>query len=260
MCTYSNFVRNIKFLKFLINNEFHKKNKEIIRKNLKEITMVSDIADSVSVSSEEMEKLVKQFSELGARIALQTCLNLIKNIKKNYPKVPEGEFVSLAVETLKENNFQVVDARIPTSRRLKELKEEDKCAKILPTGKNKGKRCSIPRTEGSEYCKRHRNKILTSSGKEAPYQKQITNYLNILQPKGHEIKKPVPLDLSQYNNENKYLDVNTNIMFRLNEDNEDKEYVAFGVYVPGKGVTNTLSENEKLICDRNSWKYDVEEK
>jgi hypothetical protein len=208
-----------------------------------------------TVSSEEMEKLVKQFSELGARIAFQMCMKFVEEIKVNYPNVPKEEFIKLAVETFKKNDIQV-DAKVPASR--SKLKEEDKCAKILPTGKNKGKRCSLPKTEGSEYCKRHRNKILTSSSKDAPsYQKQISAYLGMLQPKGHEIKKPVPLDLRQYKNENIYHDVNTDIMFRLNED---KEYVAFGTYVKDQGQGTAgiakLSENDIIVCDKNSWKYE----
>jgi hypothetical protein len=219
---------------------------------------VAMAADADNVSSEEMEKLeklvmeklVKQFSELGARIAFQMCMNFVEEIKINYPNVPKDEFARLALVTFKKNDMQV-DAKVPASR--SKLKEEDKCAKILPTGKNKGKKCSLPKTEGSEYCKRHRNKILTSSNKGAPlYQKQISTYLGMLQPKGHEIKKPVPLDLRQYKNENMYLDEKTNIMFRLDEN---KEYIAFGVYVEGQGVAR-LSENEIIVCDRNSWKYE----
>jgi hypothetical protein len=200
-----------------------------------------------TVSFEEMEKLMKQFSKLGAQIAFQMCITFIEEIKKNYPNVPKEEFIKLAVETFKKDDFQV-DTKVPTLR--SKLKEEDKCAMVLSIGKNKGKRCSLPKTEGSEYCKRHRNKILTSSSKDA--QKEISKYLGMLQPKGHEIKKPVSLDLRQYKDENMYLDVKTGIMFRLNDN---KEYVAFGTYVEGQGVAK-LSEDHKIICDRNSWPYE----
>ena len=81
------------------------------------------------VSPEEMETLMKHFSELGARIAFQMCMKFVEEIKINYPNVPKEEFIKLAVEIFKKNNLQV-DAKVLTSR--SKLKEEEKCTKILP--------------------------------------------------------------------------------------------------------------------------------
>jgi hypothetical protein len=209
-----------------------------------------------TVRTEEMENLLKQFSELGTQFAFQMCMNFVEKVKEEYPKVPKDDFLNLARRTFEESNIRV-DTKIPTPR--PKVKDEDKCAKILPTGKNRGKRCSIPKTEGSEYCKRHRNRILTSSSsKDTPlYQKQIKSYLDIIQqPKVYDIKKSTPLKLRQHKNENMYLEADTNIMFRLNDKNE---YVAFGIYVEdqqgAKGIAK-LSDDEKIICTKNCWEYE----
>ena len=203
-----------------------------------------------NIALEDMNALVSQFSKLGVQFTLSCIAKFIDKIEENYPKVPKEDFRRLAIETLKENNILHVDAKIPTSR--PKVKDENRCFKILQTGKNKGMKCSLPKMEGSDYCKRHRNQILTSSDKKQS--KMIGDYLKLLQPKTSDIKNPTPLKLRQYKDENIFLEVDTNIMFRKNED----KLIAFGLYMKNEGVAK-LSETEIAICERNYWEYEQEE-
>jgi hypothetical protein len=204
-----------------------------------------------TVSTEELENLVNEFSKLGTQIAFNMCMRFIEKIKEDYPKVPKEEFVNLAIKTFNENKIQV-DAKVQAPR--SKVKDENRCEKVLTTGKRQGHRCSLRRTEASKYCKRHRNKILTSSGKDASRDQVVKDYLaNIgsLQPKATDIKKPVPLKLRQYKEKNAYLEIGTNIMFYLNDK---EEYIAFGVFK--EGIMVDLTEKDKLICEKNIWKYE----
>ena len=212
--------------------------------------------DTVPVPTEEMEELVKQFSKLATVIAYQTCISFVEKIKEEYPKVPKEEFVKLIAKMFKENNLQI-DAKVQPQR--SKVKDENRCKKILTTGKRQGHRCSLRRTEGSEYCKRHRNKLLDPSSKnESSYQDRERNhvlesYIKELQPKVADNKKPSPLKLKKHKDDSKnlYLEESTKIAFRLVGD----EYVAFGIYIEGQGIAK-LSEEEKIICERNYWKYE----
>jgi hypothetical protein len=217
------------------------------------------VLGTVTTTIEDMEALVAQFSKMGVQFALNCVIKFINKIEQEYPKVPKDDFLKLAIETFKENNIQI-DTKIPVAK--PRIKDENRCSKILQTGKNKGMKCSLPKMEGSEYCKRHRNQILTSSSKKQS--QMIGDYLKLLQPKTSDIKKATPLKLRQYQNENIYLETETNIMFRKvkSEEDEDEdedetkdEFVAFGIYIPSKGIAE-LSKEEKAICERNSWKYE----
>src|SRR5580765_6468603 len=130
------------------------------------------------VSSEDVEALSEQFSRLGGKFVYYVCMKFIDNVKKEYPNVPEKEFVKLMIATFKESNIQV-DLKVPITRA--KVEDENRCTKILQTGKNKGCRCSLPKAEGSGFCKRHRDSVLISGEKDKKNlrQKQMKQYLDI---------------------------------------------------------------------------------
>jgi len=202
------------------------------------------------VRLEDVDVLSEQFSKLGSKFVYHICIRFIDNLKREYPNVPEKDFVRLMINTFKESNIQI-DVRSPT----KKVDDKNRCAKILQTGKNKGNRCSLQKTEGSEFCKRHRDKVFVSYDKKNPLQrKQMKDYLDVLQPKVSEIKKPEPLKLRQYKEDNVYLEATTKMVFHKNSDDE---FIAFGIYVEGKGILG-LSDDDINLCEINSWKYQTE--
>jgi hypothetical protein len=198
--------------------------------------------------SENVNDLIVQFSKLGIKISWIMCNKVIEDIKNIYPNVPKEEFFKIASNAFEEKGI-VLDLKMSSTK--SRVKEENRCSKILQIGKNQGKNCSLPRTKGSEFCKRHLGQIFSSSVKDTIQQSQIKKYLSIVQPKAPEIKNPVPMKLSQYGNENMFMETETKIIFRKTENGE---YVAYGAYVQDKGVKN-LSQDDRDLCDINSWKY-----
>jgi hypothetical protein len=199
---------------------------------------------------ENLDELVKQFSQLGVQIAWRMCNKFLDNIQKHYPNTPREDFLNLALLTFKENELPI-DSKLSMISKSK-ISDQERCAKVLQSGKNKGSKCSLPKTEGSEYCKRHRNQILGSSTKKDPLkERQIKDYMSILQPKASDAKKPTALDIRQYKDENMYFETNTNLVFRKDND----EYVAFGIYVDSEGGVASLTKNEINLCEKNGWKY-----
>ena len=113
-----------------------------------------------TVGTEEMEKLTKQFSELGAQVVFQMCMKFIDDIKSEYPNVPKDEFVKIALKTFHEANIQI-DAKIPALKQ--KVKDDERCIKKLETGANKGDRCKFRKTGGTEYCTKHRNRLMNKN-------------------------------------------------------------------------------------------------
>ena len=200
-----------------------------------------------SKTPENVNILVKQFSKLCVQISWSMCIKVIENIKENYPNVPEEEFSEIALNTFEKEDINF-DIKIPT---VKKVKEENRCSKILQSGKNKGKNCSLSKTKGSEYCKRHLNQVLTLSTKDNPdRQSQLKKYLNTVQPK-IKSKEPMPMKLRQYGDKNLYLETETNILFSKKEDGT---YEASKMYDPKLGI-KPLNQEKIILCGIHSWPY-----
>lgn len=225
---------------------FHKKT---IIKIFTNITFTTTNHKMSENKDENIKTLMTQFSKLGAQLTLNYTIKFIENIEKNYPKVPKDEFLNLAIETFKENDIQI-NAKIPTPRQ--KVKDEDRCSKILTTGQNKGKKCSLPKSGGSNYCKRHRDRVLISASPDKK-SKIVGDYLKLLQPK----PSPAPLRLIPHKNKNLFLEENTKLVFEY--DDEENKYIVIGAYIQDKedeeaGIAE-LSKADKILCDKNSWEY-----
>ncbi|KAL1921016.1 uncharacterized protein VTP21DRAFT_11651 [Calcarisporiella thermophila] len=62
-----------------------------------------------------------------------------------------------------------------------------------------------------------------------------------------QMKESEPLELRQYQNQNVYFETTTNLVFRkenvdIDDDEDDSNYIAFGVYIPGEGVAKLGKE------------------
>jgi hypothetical protein len=201
------------------------------------------------MDTDSVEGLTEQFSKLGGKIVYQICMKFIDNIKHEYPNTPEKEFAKIMANTLKDSNIQI-DAKIQTNKA--KIEDRHRCIKMLQSGNNK--RCSLSKVEGSDFCKRHRDRVLvTYNKKSSAHQKHAKKYLDIIHSIPHG--KPEPLKLKQYKDENIYYEIVTKLVFRKSVDNE---YSAYGIYIEGEGIV-PLSEDDKKLCEKNSWKYEVME-
>ena len=196
---------------------------------------------------ENVNALIGQFSKLGVQISWNMCNRVIEDIKKVYPNLPKEDFLEIAVKTF-ENSEISLDLKISTTKT--KVKEGSRCSKILLSGKNKGRNCSLPKTKGSEFCKRHLGQIFSSSTKKDIQRDHLKNYLSIIQPKTSELKIPKPMNLSQHGNDNLYMEIETNLLFKKVND----EYIAVNMYDQNEGIKDLGSE-ERRLCEINLWKH-----
>jgi hypothetical protein len=202
----------------------------------------------MSVSTEDMEHLEQQFSKLGAQIfrtGFFMCFDSVKNIiRKNYPDIPENELNDLVGQTFKKFNTQF-DVKLSTAR--KELTAENRCTQELKNGKI----CSLPRKAGKSFCTRHWNHLHSTDSNLK--QKNIENYVKMFKATG--AKKSSSLELREYkggkyNEKTIYLEKSGLVFYKDNE-----KYIAFGVYIKGKGIAE-IGPEELRLCEKNNWEYE----
>jgi hypothetical protein len=219
------------------------------KKALRLTRKLGEVKDTMSdallvVPTEDMEHLEQQFSKLGVRIGFLMCLEATKNIRKKYPDIPEKELDNLVVQTFKETKTQF-DVKLSTAR--KEVSPENRCTQELKNGK----RCSFPRKPGKDFCTRHWNQLHNSESSQK--RTNIESYVRMFKATG--TKKPAPLELREYKGDKYkektiYLEKSNLVFYEIGG-----KYIAFGVYIKGKGIAE-IGPEEIRTCKENGWLYE----
>lgn len=109
-----------------------------------------------------LQSLVDKMNKMNLDIIREICTHVVVKTMTNF-EAEEHEKKEIASMLIEEVLLGKDSKKIP--------KENNRCMQILKSGKNAGKRCSITRKKGSDYCTRHLNMIMGKGDGESDKQK-----------------------------------------------------------------------------------------
>lgn len=205
------------------------------------------------MDSFDVSKLKSVIEDTSIQLSWTLCQNFIANLVE---QIPGLDAHIETINNVASQTFQSADLSITIASTSKPSRNDaETCQKILQSGANKGKKCSLARTANSEFCKRHLNMMMKSSGVSSDIkQKQIASFRDIIGTKKQQRKSPVEMKLRPLEGmEDIYVDLNTMLIFEMIED----KLMAVGhLYEDGMLL---LSKGDIKICDINGWEYRLKE-
>lgn len=204
--------------------------------------------DSFNVS-----KLKSALEDAGVQLSWTLCQNFITNLVE---QIPDLEAHIDVINNVASQTFQSADLSITIGSTSRPSRNDaETCQKVLQSGANKGKKCSLPRTANSEFCKRHLNMMMKSTGTSSDAkQKQISSFRDVIGAKKQQRKSPAEMKLRAIEGmEDLYVDLNTMLIFG---DIEDRLMAVGHLY---DDEMMLLSKNDIKTCDINGWEYRLKE-
>lgn len=201
------------------------------------------------MDSYDMSKLKGALEDAGVQLSWALCQNFITNL------INEIEGLDDHIDTINNvalRTFESANVSITIGSTSKSFKsDEETCQKILQSGANKGKKCSLSRTANSEFCKRHLNMMMKSGNvHNEDKKKQIASFRDVIDAKKKQRKTTANLKLRGIDNmPGSYVDLDTKLIFV----EEDDQLKAVG-HMYGEDI-KLLSKTDIKLCDINGWEY-----
>lgn len=204
------------------------------------------------MDSFDVTRLKSTLEDIGVQLSWALCQDFIANLVE---RVPGLDTHMDTINEVASQTFQSANLSITISSTSKPSRSDaETCQKILQSGTNKGKKCSLPRTMNSEFCKRHLNMMMKSN--EVPddvKQKQINAFRGTIGIRKQQRKSPAEMQLRSIEDmDDVYVDLNTNLIF---EQVENKMIAVGHLY---DDEMTYLSKKDINMCDVNGWEYQVE--
>lgn len=139
-------------------------------------------------------KLKSALEDVDVQLNWVLCQNFITNLIE---QIPDFETHTDIINNVASRTFQSVDISIVIGSSSKLFKNDtETCQKVLQSGTNKGRKCSLPRTINSEFCKRHLKMMMKADGLfNDTKQKQINNFCNVIGTKRQQRKSLAEMKL-----------------------------------------------------------------
>lgn len=205
------------------------------------------------MASFDMTKLKSALEDAGIQLSWTLCQNFISALIE---QIPELEAHADSINSIAAQTFQSADLSITIGTTSRSSRSDaETCQKVLKSGNNKGKKCSLPRTANSELCKRHLNIMMKSNEMSGDTkQRQIDSFRDIVGARRQQRKLPAEMRLRPFNDmKDIYVDLNTKLIF---EDIEGKIFAVGHLY---DDEMMLLSKNDVKTCDINGWEYKLKE-
>lgn len=202
-----------------------------------------------NTNSFDMNKLKSVLGDASIQLSWTLCQNFITNLVERIPEL--ATHIDIVNETALQT-FQSADVSITIGSTSKPSRNDaETCQKILQSGANKGKKCSLARAANSEFCKRHLNIMMKSGGMfNDTKQKQVSSFRDIIGAKKQQRRSPAEMTLRPIEGmEDVYVDLNTMLLF---EEIHGKIFAVGHLY--GEDMM-LLSKSDIKTCDINGWEY-----
>ena len=201
----------------------------------------------------DIGKLRSALEDVGVQLSWTLCQNFIANLVSEIPELQDHIDIinNVAVHT-----FHSADLSITIGSASKPSRNDaETCQKVLQSGANKGKKCSLSRIANSEYCKRHLNMVMkTNNEYNEEKKKQITSFRDVVGATKQQRRSPVELQLRPLEDmENIYVDLKTSLIF---EEINDRIVAVGHLY---DNDAQLLSKADVRTCDTNGWEYRLKE-
>nr|PNR60571.1 hypothetical protein PHYPA_003364 [Physcomitrium patens] len=201
------------------------------------------------MDSFDVTKLKSALEDVGVQLSWASCQNFIANLIE---QIPDLEAHTDIINSVASRTFQSADISIVIGSSSKPSRNDaETCQKVLQSGANKGRKCSLPRTINSEFCKRHLNMMMKADGLlNDTKQKQINSFRDVIGAKRQQRRLPAEMKLRAIEHmEDVYVDLNTKLIFA----EIDNKMMAIGHMYDDE--MTLLSKKDIKICDLNGWEY-----